>query len=128
MHTNEEDRLGELLSKRLELAEQVTLLNSQVKTAKLGMEAIDIEVAKYLKESKLDSVKKDRHEAGFEEKVGYTVDDWDTVWNYIFESKAAHLLRKQLIQEAVAEMYENGEALPGATLYTYEKLFVRKRG
>lgn len=41
------------------------------------------------------------------------VSDWDQLWAYIFKTKRTDLLQKRVGEKAVADMWEEGETVPG---------------
>ena len=54
------------------------------------------------------------------------VDDWDEVYDYIYEHKAWELLHKRLGTAAVKERWDHGEEVPGVGAYPVESLSVTK--
>lgn len=120
--------LGALFEKRQALKEANTRLNEQLNTNKADLKQVDEALGRSIRDLGVDSMKKGGYTASFEKKIGVKVNDWDKVFDYIFENEARHMLRRQLLQDPLQEMFEECEALPGAELYEYEKLSVKKTG
>jgi hypothetical protein len=122
------DKLGSLLAERVDLKTLISQFNKEIANTKKQIDVIDEQLTGFLTESGLDAIKKDGYTVKLAEKVGLKVENWDDVWDFIITNNRRELLRKQLIQAALEEMYEAEETMPGAELYTYRQLDVKKTG
>jgi hypothetical protein len=122
------DKLGSLLAERVDLKTLISQFNKEIANTKKQIDVIDEQLTGFLTESGLDAIKKDGYTVKLAEKVGLKVENWDDVWDFIITNNRRELLRKQLIQAALEEMYEAEETMPGAELYTYSQLDVKKTG
>lgn len=118
--------IGELMAMRIELNRQLTEANKVVTELKAERNSIDRDLRAQLKAAGTDRAGFKGYTASVETKVGMTHDDWALTWDYIITNRATHLLSKQLIRSAVAEMHEAGERIPGTSTYEYEDLYFHK--
>lgn len=54
------------------------------------------------------------------------VEDWDLLYAYVRKHKRFDLLQRRLNEEAVKEMWDNGEAVPGVGVFNVVKVSVTK--
>ena len=60
------------------------------------------------------------------ETIVGNVDDWDSVYQYIVENDAFHLLQRRLANAAYKEILDGGEAIEGIEPFTKRSLNFRK--
>jgi ribosomal protein L34 len=120
------DPLGNLFVRRIAAQGEITVLNGQVKLLKEEVKHIDQNIRTFIEDNKLEAVRKHGYLAKMSTKVGVKVEDWEKVYEYIFDKRATWLLYKRLKQDALQEMYEQEEQLPGASIHEYLELTVAK--
>ncbi len=54
------------------------------------------------------------------------VDDWEALWDYVFEQDRVDLMQKSIARKAVMEMIDQGEEVPGVSTMYVKKLSVTK--
>ena len=59
-------------------------------------------------------------------KVVGTVEDWDELWKYIFQTKSTDLIGKRLVQEAVDARWSENKVIPGVKSFNAIKLSLTK--
>ena len=53
--------------------------------------------------------------------------DWDDIYEYIKENDAFYLIQRRLSSKAIVELIEDGNEVPGVTLYTEPTLSIRAK-
>lgn len=122
-------KLGTLMKLREDQKDELAEVNEIAKTLRGAIEDTEERIKMEMQKQGLDKngrVSLNGYTAYYENKTGIEVENWDKVYGFIFDERAAHLLHKRLKQDALAEMVENNQTLPGATLTTYPELVVKK--
>lgn len=119
-------RLDVLAMKRDELREAKRTLEAQLKAIDAQLAANEADVIEVLDSLGVPKFSVGKLSFSISETLVGNVEDWDSVYAYIREHDAFHLLQRRLSNSAYKELLELGEAPEGIVPFTKRSLNFRK--
>lgn len=118
--------IEELMKARFDLTKQIRDLEADLKTLKGERDGIDEQIIETLSEQGVDSTRiKGLGSVSISQNEVPTVKNWDEFYNYIKEQDALYLLQRRVSSKPIAELFADGEKVPGIEFFTQIKLNAR---
>ena len=118
---------GEIIAEMIQIRDEKSRLKEREKALNeiwRGLEAQLMEAGDKMGMKRMSS---DIATATITEETLPMVDDWDSVYRYIVENDACHLLQRRVSAAVFRELQDSGIDVPGLSRYVQRKISLRKR-
>lgn len=119
--------IGEKIDKLRENRDQQRELNDQLTALKTAYTELEEQIIQELKEQGNQTARTDRATATHSEREIPVVDDWEAVYDYMYENNAGSLLQRRLAVNAVNDWLETMGEIPGVRIIKKDILSLRSR-
>lgn len=106
---NLDDKMNMLADTRLQLKQ----LLEQEKKLKQVQNALEAEIAADMERQGLTQTGNDVCTISLKTEIVPTVEDWDALWEHIFDTRQTELLQKRMSATAYRELLAMAQAVPG---------------
>ena len=120
---NLDDKMNMLADTRLQLKQ----LLEQEKKLKQVQNALEAEIAADMERQGLTQTGNDVCTISLKTEVGPTVEDWDALWEHIFDTRQTELLQKRMSATAYRELLAMAQAVPGVRSTELTKVNYRSK-
>ena len=108
---NLDDKMNMLADTRLQLKQ----LLEQEKKLKQVQNALEAEIAADMERQGLTQTGNDACTISLKTEVVPTVENWDALWEHIFDTRQSELLQKRMSATAYRELLAMAQAVPGVS-------------
>ena len=120
---NLDDKMNMLADTRLQLKQ----LLEQEKKLKQVQNALEAEIAADMERQGLTQTGNDVCTISLKTEVVPTVEDWDALWEHIFDTRQTELLQKRMSATAYRELLAMAQAVPGVRSTELTKVNYRSK-
>ena len=120
---NLDDKMNMLADTRLQLKQ----LLEQEKKLKQVQNALEAEIAADMERQGLTQTGNDVCTISLKTEVVPTVEDWDALWEHIFDTRQTELLQKRMSATAYRELLAMAQAVPGVRSTEHTKVNYRSK-
>ena len=120
---NLDDKMNMLADTRLQLKQ----LLEQEKKLKQVQNALEAEIAADMERQGLTQTGNDACTISLKTEVVPTVEDWDALWEHIFDTRQTELLQKRMSATAYRELLAMAQAVPGVRSTELTKVNYRSK-
>ena len=120
---NLDDKMNMLADTRLQLKQ----LLEQEKKLKQVQNALEAEIAADMERQGLTQTGNDVCTISLKTEVVPTVEDWDALWEHIFDTRQTELLQKRMSATAYRELLAIAQAVPGVRSTELTKVNYRSK-
>ena len=114
--------LNDLISSLHHERDRIRSLTELVKEHQRVKTELEAEIIDILDKEGITLMRGEKATISISEKVVPTVEDWDTFYTYILDSKQPYLLERRPSVSAYREIIESGEEVPGVNSFTKRTL------
>ena len=118
-----DDKMNMLADTRL----QLKALLEQEKKLKQTQNALEAEIAADMERQGLTQTGNDVCTISLKTEVVPTVEDWDALWEHIFDTRQTELLQKRMSATAYRELLAMAQAVPGVRSTELTKVNYRSK-
>ena len=118
--------LNELLSRKIELDNEITLMLHRVRELKDEVAQIEADVHRKMKQEGLEKSGIKNLSVHFKQEIAPRVIDWAQFFTFVKNNERYDFLHKRINSRAFKIHIDEGGALPGVEVDSYEKLSFRK--
>lgn len=106
---NPDPELKSLVEELKVLDSEVDVLNESIKKRKERIDTIEYMVKSFLEKNGLDATKVSGMKFSIKQKMGFKVEDWQKVWDWVSGSGNTQVIRKQLNSTSLQELLDHGD-------------------
>ena len=118
--------LNELLSRKIELDNEITLMLHRVRELKDEVAQIEADVHRKMKQEGLEKSGINNLNVHFKQEIAPRVIDWAEFFTFVKNNERYDFLHKRINSRAFKTHIDEGGTLPGVEVDSYEKLSFRK--
>lgn len=118
--------IGNLIDRLYQLKQDKAQLNKQLSKIDDEITEVSQQIMDEMDEQELPTVANKTARVTISEQTVYNPVDWDAIYLYIAETNQPFLLQRRLMNNALAELANQGVTVPGTEPVNLRKLSIRK--